>query len=116
MNIEVTMTDEMILEIIGRRIAENRLTCNFSQNDVAVQAGVSKSTVVRLEDGQSIQLVNLIRILRALGLLTNLEMLVPQVPVNPLDLLKLQGQKRQRASRKKISDPSAKKWTWGDER
>ncbi len=115
MNIEATTTDKAILEIIGRRIAENRLARNVNQNDIAGQAGVSKSTVVRLEDGRSTQLVNLIRILRALDFLTNLEALIPQVPVNPVDLIKLQGKKRRRASRKKSAKTTPQKWSWGDE-
>ncbi|RPH38639.1 MAG: XRE family transcriptional regulator, partial [Desulfobulbaceae bacterium] len=112
---EATMTDEAVLETVGRRIAEQRLPRNLTQDEVAIRAGVSKSTVVRLEDGHSTQLVNLVRILRALDLLIHLEALIPRVPANPLDLIKLQGKTRQRASRKKSTLPLPKKWKWGDE-
>lgn len=115
MDIEATMTDKAILEIVGRRITEQRLARNLTQDEVAIRSGVSKSTVVRLEDGHSTQLVNLVRILRALDLLTHLEALIPRIPANPLDMLKLQGKKRQRASRKKSTLPPPKKWKWGDE-
>ena len=110
------MTDKAILAVLGRRIAERRLAKNLTQNDLAIQAGVSKSTVVRTEDGSSTQLVNLIRILRVLELLPNMDVLIPEVPVSPVELMKHRGKKRQRASRKKAPAAPQKTWLWGDER
>jgi transcriptional regulator with XRE-family HTH domain len=115
MDIENTMTDKAILTMLGRRIAERRLAKNLTQNDLAVQAGVSKSTVVRIEDGASTQLANLIRILRVLEFLPNMDLLIPETPISPVELVKRHGKQRMRASRKKTPQAPQKKWIWGDE-
>ena len=109
------MTDEAVLKVLGRRIAERRLAKNLTQNDLAVQAGVSKSTVVRIEDGASTQLANLTRILRDLELLPNIDLLIPETPISPVELVKRGGMQRKRASRKKTPQVPQKKWIWGDE-
>ena len=110
------MTDKAILSMLGRRIAERRLAKNLTQNDLAIQAGVSKSTVVRIEDGASTQLANLIRILRVLELLLNMDLLIPEASISPVELMKRRGKQRKRASRKKTPPAPQKKWIWGDER
>ena len=109
------MTDKAILTKLGRRIAERRLAKNLTQNDLAVQAGVSKSTVARIEDGASTQLANLIRILRVLELLPNVDLLIPEVSISPVELVKRRGKQRKRASRKKTPQAPQKEWIWGDE-
>ena len=110
------ISDHSILEIIGNRIADYRLERNLTQTELAKEAGVSKSTVVRLEDGCSIQLVNLIRVLRALNMLENIDTFLPEIPASPLELIKLKGKRRRRASTKR-SKPSPKQdWTWGEDK
>lgn len=115
MEIINTMKDKVVLKLIGGRISESRLVKNLTQNNLAIQAGVSKSTVVRIEDGRSIQMINLIRILRAMELLPNLDAFIPEAQVSPVELLKSRGKKRQRASRRKAYADTPKKWVWGDE-
>ena len=100
---------------LGARLARERLGRNWTQADLAHEAGVSLSTVRRLESGGSSQLANLVRILRALDLLANLDALVPEPTRRPLDELERQGKERQRASKKR-STPAPKPWAWGDER
>lgn len=117
MNFQDLMSDQAILEEMGNRLAEYRLGQNLTQKELAAEMGVSLSTLVRLEDGRSVNTLNLIRILRGLGLLSNLETLLPRAESNPIDLLKRQGKKRQRASRKRIdqTDEVTSQWNWGDE-
>ena len=91
-------TDTVVLEQIGQRVASARLLCNITQQDLAEEAGVSRSTVRRLEAGESTQLTAFIRVLRVLDLLANLDLLLPAPSVSPLQALKSEGQKRQRAS------------------
>lgn len=108
------MTDRAVLSELGNRLARHRLDRNLSQSQLAREAGVSKRTVVRLENGESSQLHNVIRVLRALGLLANLDALIPPPLASPLAQLKSRAKERRRAS------PVAKKpgtnstWTWGD--
>ena len=107
-------SDDAVLTELGARLERARLDVDMTQARLAEEAGVSKSTVERLEKGSSVQLSNLIRILRVLGLLKNLDDLVPAVGPRPVELLDMQGKQRQRASgrRKHAADGD---WTWRDE-
>jgi hypothetical protein len=53
---------------------------------------------------------------RALDLLDRFELLVPEPVPGPVDQLKRRGRKRQRASAKRKTAVSSKKWQWGDEK
>lgn len=104
------LSDDAILTELGRRLADVRLARGVTQAGLAAEAGVSKRTVERLEDGSSVQLASLLRCMRALRMLSRLERLLPETPLNPVDLLKLQ-KRRRRAGRQKAGSGS---WTWGD--
>lgn len=108
-------TDQAILKEIGERIATVRLNQNFTQSNLAEQAGVSKRTVERLEAGESVQVTSLIRLLRSLGLQQRLEVLFPEPVASPMAQLKLQGKKRRRASSKESRSSKGTGWSWGDE-
>ena len=92
------MSDKAILSELGLRILRHRLNKNITQNTLAVEAGVSESTIQRVESGASIQLLKLMRILRILNLIENLETLAPGLAVSPLQQLKMRIEVRQRAS------------------
>jgi len=115
MNIGDLLSDEIILQELGQRLARQRVTQGFTQADLAEQAGVSKRTVERVEAGESTQISTLIRIFRILGLLNTLETLIPTIGPRPLDLLKMKGKERQRASSKKRVKQTGKPWSWSDE-
>ena len=111
-----TLTDEAVLHLLGRRVESQRLHLNRTQALVADEAGVSESTVRRLEGGSSIQLDKLVRILRSLDLLSNLDRLVPEPPANPVAMARMQGAKRKRARGKRTEAPKPTgDWKWGDE-
>lgn len=115
MIIDDLSADQAVLDEIGRRVAAVRVARQLTQARLAFEAGVSKRTVERLENGHSVQLDNFIRCLRALGLLSALQALVPDAADNPLLLLRRQGQVRRRV-RTVLREPVEKgEWTWGDE-
>lgn len=110
------MSDAIVMETLGARLARYRLNRNLTQKELAAEAGVSILTVVRLERGDSVQLVTLIRVLRALKLLDNLEALVPEPPLSPIQQAKLRGKVRRRASGKTAPpEPPRTGWHWGDD-
>ncbi|MDF7798716.1 helix-turn-helix domain-containing protein [Pontiellaceae bacterium B1224] len=114
MKIERVVSDEAVLQELGRRLTQRRLELQLTQADLAEQAGVSKRTVERIEAGATSQLLTMIRILRVLELLDRLDQLIPETGPRPMDLIKLKGKERQRAPRKKkTSDDHS--WKWGDE-
>lgn len=111
---EAHLADASVLAELGARLARHRLNRNLTQAQLAHEAGVSKSTVERVEAGESSQMTNFIRILRALDLLTGLNQVVPDVPPSPIAQVELQERIRKRASPK--SDiPDDEPWQWGDD-
>jgi putative transcriptional regulator len=108
-------SDTATLKELGHRILEYRLNRNQTQEALAQEAGVSKRTIIRLEHGQSTQLLNLIRILRVLGLLKNLDALIPAPVISPIQQVKMHGKKRRRASSQPEKSKTKQPWTWGDE-
>jgi transcriptional regulator with XRE-family HTH domain len=115
MRFDTNTTDQAILKEIGERVAMIRLNQNFTQANLAEQAGVSKRTVERLEAGESVQVTSLIRLLRSLGLQQRLEVLFPEPVSSPIAQLKFQGKKRRRASSKELRSSKGTGWSWGDE-
>ena len=114
MKIAKTLADDGILAEIGKRIARRRLDLQFTQANVAEQAGVSKRTVERIEAGASAQMASLIRIFRILGLVPNLDLMLAESKPRPMDLLKRRGKIRQRASGHHI-EKTDEPWAWDDD-
>jgi transcriptional regulator with XRE-family HTH domain len=110
-------TDAVVLGELGGRLAKIRLDHNFTQAQLATQAGVSKRTVERLETGAvATQLSGFIRVCRVLDLVERFDLLIPEPVPSPVAQLKLGGKKRRRASTAKAAAPPVKKWQWGNER
>ena len=107
-----TSSSTAIAAALCKRLEEIRLSKNISQAALAKQAGVSRSTMTRIADGQSISLDSFIRVVKALGLADHLAVLLPDPDVRPVELARHEGQHRRRASgKRKVSKP----WSWGDE-
>lgn len=115
MKIDDFSTDGAVLVELGRRMAAVRVARQLTQAQLAFEAGVSKRTVERLENGTSVQLDNFIRCLRALGLLSALQGFVPDATDNPILLVRRQGKPRQRVRATLREPPPKGGWTWGDE-
>ena len=111
------LSDPAILAALGQRLLQRRLARNLTQAQIAKEAGVSKSTVERIESGRSTQVTNLIRLFRALSLLGALNAMVPPQAPSPIEQLQRVGVKRRRASGVKASPKAPKPpgtWKWGD--
>jgi putative transcriptional regulator len=96
------MNDEMspssIAEELGGRLKQARLNHDLTQSEVASLAGISRKTVLNAEKGLA-QLETFVAIMIALGLTAQLGLFLPKQIISPLQLAKLQGKKRERASR-----------------
>jgi transcriptional regulator with XRE-family HTH domain len=109
------VSDRAAIEELGNRLSRYRLNRNQSQEALAGEAGVSLRTIIRIEQGECVQLTSMIRVLRALGLLGNLDALVPAPPVSPIQQAKMRGKRRQRASSPSDKTDRKEPWSWGDE-
>ena len=115
MTLKKESSDTAVLKEIGHRIDKFRLNQNKTQEALALESGISKRTLIRVESGHSVQLSSLIRILRELDLLENLETLIPEPALSPIQQLKMKGKQRQRASKKSSTPKRGESWSWGDE-
>jgi len=96
-----TFTDEEIAKELSARIKTLRLSSCVSQTEFARMAGVSLSTIRRVESGRisEVSFGNIIQILRAGGMLDGIAGLVEDVPIHPA-LLRDEHTKRTYASSK----------------
>ena len=108
------LTDRTVLSELGDRLSRHRLERNLTQAQLAHEAGISKRTLIRLENGESSQLTTFVRVLRALGLLTNLDALVPTPLPSPVAQLKARTKERRRAFPAANKRRPGSTWTWGD--
>lgn len=113
------MSDDVILKLLGERLSRHRLNQNVTQAVVAHEAGVSRDTLSRAENGRVIDTRSLVRILRTLGLLEGLDALIPGPRVSPVSLAKARGRVRERARQAKSpksseQDTREEAWTWHD--
>jgi transcriptional regulator with XRE-family HTH domain len=107
------MTDVAFLKEAGGRLEQMRLARNLIRSELAEQAGISLSTLERIESGESVQLTNFIRLCRALGILNLFENVLSAPQTSPVTQLRLQKNTRQRASRKRTA--VATEWKWGED-
>jgi transcriptional regulator with XRE-family HTH domain len=115
MKITKQLTDTVILEEFGDRLARARIDQQLTQAALANQAGVSKRTVERIEAGASAQMSSCIRIFRVLELLRGLDLMIPEAAPRPMELLKLKGKVRQRASKSRNEPKDGAAWSWDDD-
>ncbi|MGA8746569.1 MAG: helix-turn-helix transcriptional regulator [Solirubrobacterales bacterium] len=114
MRIESENSDAAVLRELGSRLSRTRLERNLSQEQLANEAGVAKSTVERIEAGREVKLTSFVRALRALGQLEDLDRLIPEPLPSPIERIRLQGRRRQRAARGRAQDSAeeAAPWRW----
>ena len=102
-----SMSDIALSKVIGEFVKHHRLKQNKTQNDVAIDAGISRSTLSLLERGETVTIITLLKILRVLDLLHILDVFKIEQQISPIKLAKLAQQKRHRASSKKNKQPES---------
>ena len=101
------MSPLAIAEELGNRLKQARLRADLTQSEVASRTGLNRRTIINAEKGK-VQLENLIAILAAMDMANQLNVFLPVQEISPIQLAKLKGQKRQRASKAKNSNPRVK--------
>ncbi|TVZ55078.1 transcriptional regulator, XRE family [Lutibacter sp. Hel_I_33_5] len=106
----ISMNDKSIIKSIGNYIKHQRLNQNKTQGKIAKTAGVNRSTISQIENGEAISLSSLIQILRALNLLSVLDVFNVNTQPSPLELAKIEKQKRKRARDTNDNPKNESKW------
>lgn len=96
---------------LGQKIKTYRIMKELSQQDLEDKTGVSKRSISRLEQGESVQVDNLFKILLALDLGDNIELLVPDQTKRPSFYLEKTDSKPKRVRKKTEKN----EFKWGDE-
>jgi transcriptional regulator with XRE-family HTH domain len=73
------MTDAEILQIIGERYRNNRLSRNISVDDAATTSGVNRKTILAFEAGEAIRTSSMVKLLRGLNMIGGLNAVAPDV-------------------------------------
>lgn len=99
---------------ICQRLEKIRVAKNVTQAQLAEEAGVSRRTITRMENGEGVSFDTFIRVARALGLAEHLASLLPDPDVRPIERVRRKGQERKYARSNKRSHASAKAsdWSW----
>lgn len=118
MHLSDALTDAAVLTELGRRMARHRLERNWTQAELASEAGVGQATVQRAEGGHSVQMTSMVRLLRTLGLLEGLDAAIPEslsLPIAQLEREQRGTRRRARPPRRPSGESGGEPWTWGDE-
>lgn len=102
------MSDKALIEQIGAFVKHHRLRQNKTQDLLAEEAGISRSTLSLLERGETVTVLTLLQVLRVLDQLRILDVFRVHEPVSPMALAKLEKEKRKRASK---NDPPGQEWS-----
>ena len=101
MDFELSSTQEICQEL-GSRLRIHRLSQNIQQSELAQKAGVSKLTIINLEQKGTVTFLSFIQVVRALGLIDELADLFK---LQVLSIAKMEAadstSKRSRASARK---------------
>ena len=106
----VAMSDDAIIKSLGEYIKHHRVEQNRTQEDIAKDAGINRTTLSYLENGDIVNISTFIQVLRALDLLDVLDVFTIKDEISPLELAKLQEKKRKRASSKKKIEKPENDW------
>lgn len=99
-----SMSDDAIAVRLGEFVKHHRMQQNRTQEMLAKDAGISRSTLSLLERGETVTVTTLIQVLRVLDQLRVLDGFKIVEQQSPLALAKAEMKRRQRVGRtKKIS-------------
>jgi transcriptional regulator with XRE-family HTH domain len=106
----LSMRDDAITKQVGIFIKHHRLEQNKTQEQVADDAGISRSTLSLLERGEAVTLPTLIQVLRVLDQLQVMGAFEIQQSISPLALAKVEKEKRKRARNKQTNNGEESNW------
>lgn len=102
-----------ILQEVGKRIKQYRISLNITQQQMAQQCGLSVATLSRVENGDDTKWSVIIRILKTMKLVENLDVLIPETQMDYKSLFE-KTTIRQRVRQDKSDQQSG--WVWQEDK
>ncbi len=94
--IDYFMTNEALLQYVGKQMQQMRINARLSQQQLAERAGVSRSTVTQVENGKGMKMESIVAMLRVLNKLEILNNFETNALVSPLLIAKQEGKSPKR--------------------
>lgn len=92
----VYSTDAEVMAWLGERLRGLRKSQGLTSIEAAAQAGISRRTVHRAEQGANPTLLTLLRLLRLYGRMEAIEQFAPVPEISPMAILEQRAKKRGR--------------------
>lgn len=105
------MPDQAFLVLLGEYVKHNRLLQNKTQEQLAKEAAINRTTLVDFEKGKNSSTITFVQILRVLNQLDMLKPFEVQRQQSPLQIAKLELKQRRRATKSK-DDKEKPKSEW----
>jgi transcriptional regulator with XRE-family HTH domain len=106
----ISMSDTALLGTIGHFVQHHRLKQNKTQQQVAAEAGINRSTLSQLENGETTTTLTLMQVLRVLDKLEIMETFTVRQQVSPIQLAQHEKSKRKRARNKPADSQPESDW------
>jgi len=103
------MSDAALAAQVGRFIKEKRMSLSITQEQLAHDAGISRSTLSLLEKGETVTLATFFQVMRILDQLHFMDAFVITPQISPIQLAKLEMKKRTRV-RKQSKGTTSTEW------
>lgn len=113
MRITGNIDEGAILNELGQRIRQHRISLGLTQAELAEKCGISPSTETRIENGADSMISNYLRILSGLNMASNIDVLVPEAQPDFKELYE-HRKLRQRVKSSKTKPGTG--WTWGEDK
>lgn len=107
-----SMTNTALMATIGNYIQWHRLNQNKSQDQIAEEAGISRSTLSLLERGENVRMDSFIQVLRTLDLLYIMDSFIIKNEISPIAYAKLKKKQRKQASPRKKKNNNEEDLGW----
>lgn len=113
MKITQLESEKAILQEIGIRIKQYRVSLNITQNQLAQRCGISVITLMRIENGEDTKWSNIIKILSEINLLDNLDILIPEPQPDYKAMFEEKSVRKRARPDKQKKDNN---WVWGEDK
>jgi len=116
MKIDEEMTNDQFMLEVGQRIRQERIRSRLKQAELAAQSGVSRSALVKLENGDGgVRLMTLVAVLRTLQRLHGFEVVIPPVEISPVEMMEMERHRKPMLKRVRDTKKPRKTFgAWGD--